>query len=98
MVQFIWDLSKSQTTFERRGFDFTTAILVFDGWVLERDDDRTDYGERRVVAVGIADDRYLTVVYTDRSGAAGSFRRIISARLSNQRERREYDQASAKNA
>lgn len=94
-MRFIWDLEKSQANFERRGFDFTFATLVFDGRTLNRDDVRIDYGERRVVAVGIAGGRYLTVVYTDRTGDGGSFRRIISARRSNQRERRAYDQAFA---
>jgi uncharacterized protein len=92
-MQFIWDLQKSQATLERRGFDFTFATLVFDGWVLERDDKRTDYGERRVLAVGISHGLHLTVVYTDRLGTDGVMRRIISARASSRRERRDYDQA-----
>jgi uncharacterized DUF497 family protein len=94
-VQFVWDLHKSERNLDRRGFDFMVATLIFDGPVLERDDLRSDYGERRVVAVGTAAGRYLTVVYTDRYGDPGVVRRIISARPCNQRERRNYDETFA---
>lgn len=94
-MRFIWDLQKSENNFYGRGFDFTAVTLIFDGHVLEREDLRRAYGERRIVAVGIADGRYLTVVYTDRHGDRGVFRRIISARRSNRRERRTYDEAFA---
>src|SRR3712207_6922479 len=45
---------------------FVAASRIFDGPVVERPDDRKDYGERRMVAYGIADGRVLAVVYTDR--------------------------------
>ena len=69
--------------------------LIFDGPTLERLDTREDYGEPRLVAVGLADGIPLTVVYTDRTAADGGavVRRIISARLSNRRERQAYSEA-----
>ncbi len=94
-MRFIWDLHKSERNLERRGFDFMAATLIFDGPVLERDDLRGDYGERRVIAVGVAAGVYLTVVYTDRYGDLGEVRRLISARPSNQRERQDYDETFA---
>ena len=94
-LRFIWDVETSEANVQRRGFDFGAASLIFDGLVLERDDLRRDYGERRVVAVGIAAGEYLTVVYTYRNSARGAVRRIISARRSNKRERRNYDKAFA---
>jgi uncharacterized DUF497 family protein len=97
-VRFTWDLHKSDVNVERRGFDFMVATLIFDGRILERDDVRSDYGERRVVAIGVADGRHLTVVYTDRHGELGAVRRIISARRSNERERREYEKTFASEA
>jgi uncharacterized DUF497 family protein len=55
-------------------------------------DRRRDYGERRIVAIGIADCLHLTVVYTDRTTRTGiTVRRIISARRSNRRERTIYE-------
>ena len=86
-------LVRARPTSQLGGFDFAFASLVFDGPTLERVDDRADYGERRVIAVGLADGLHLTVVYTDRESARETVRRIISARRSNRQERRTYDEA-----
>jgi uncharacterized DUF497 family protein len=94
-VRFGWDRRKSAENLRIRGFDFEFASLVFDGPTLEREDQRRDYGEKRVVAVGLAQGVALTVVYTDRAEAGAVVRRIISARLSNRRERQAYFQALA---
>lgn len=92
-MRFTWDQQKNETNFLRRGFDFEFAILAFRGPILEREDKRRDYGERRMVALGVVEQDYLTVVYTDRLGSAGDIeRRIISARRSNRRERNAYDE------
>lgn len=92
-MRFSWDPRKSETNLAARGFDFEFATLIFDGPTLERGDQRADYGERRVVAVGIADGLHLTAIYTDRASGTGAIRRIISARRSNRRERQAYAQA-----
>jgi len=95
-VRFTWDRGKSDANYRERGFDFAFASLIFDGPTLVVKDTRRDYGEKRFVAIGIADDLHLTVVYTDRAGTGGrQTRRIISARRSNRRERRIYDQTLA---
>lgn len=93
-MRFSWDLLKSEANLAERGFDFHFATLIFDGPSLERYDDRQNYGEKRIVALGIADGILLTVVYTDRAEGGGDVvRRIISARVSNRRERKAYHQA-----
>jgi hypothetical protein len=56
-------------------------------------DNRRDYGEQRVVAIGLAQGIALTVVFTDRTETGAIVRRIISARLSNRRERQAYFEA-----
>ena len=49
------------------------------------------YGERRIAALGLADGIPLSVVFTDRLTPTGAVvRRLISARLSNRKERRRY--------
>ena len=78
-----------------RGFDFEFATLVFEGPTLERQDTRRDYGERRMVAIGIAQGLALTVVYTDRTETGAVIRRIISARLSDRYERQAYFEATS---
>ncbi len=95
-MRFIWDARKSNRNLRERGFDFEFATQVFDGSTLERLDARRDYGERRVVALGKAQDIALTVVYTDRAEAGGEInRRIISARKSNLREREAHKKTTA---
>lgn len=92
-MEFEWDAHKSDANLEARGFDFAFATLIFEGPTLEREDTREDYGERRVIAVGLAQGIPLTVVYTDRPAAGQVMRRIISARRSNGRERKAYEEA-----
>ena len=94
-VRFSWDARKSSRNLKERGFDFEFATQIFDGPTLERVDSRRDYGERRVVALGLAQGIALTVVYTDWADTGGEInRRIISARKSNRREREAYKKAT----
>lgn len=91
-VRFSWDARKSTQNLRARGFDLEFATQIFDDPTLERVDDRRDYGEPRVVALGVAQGIMLTVVYTDRVEAGGEInRRIISARKSSRREREAYN-------
>lgn len=94
-MRFRWDRRKSAENLRVRGSDFEFATLVFGGPTLEREDQRRDYGETRVVAIGLAQGIALTVVYTDRAESGGMVRRVISARLSNRRERQTYFEALA---
>jgi uncharacterized protein len=94
-VRFAWDRRKSTENLRVRGFDFEFASLVFEGPTLERQDARRDYGEKRIVAIGLAQGIAITVVYTDRVEAGVVVRRIISARMSDRRERQAYFQALA---
>jgi uncharacterized protein len=93
-VRFEWDDAKSEANFRERGFDFAFATLIFDDPTFQVEDRRRDYGERRVVAIGVADNVHLTVVFTDRQSTQGEvLRRIISAHRSNRRERTIYEKA-----
>jgi uncharacterized protein len=89
-VRFTWDSGKSERNLAERGFDFAFAASAFAGPTLERIDTRQDYGEVRRIALGVADEIPLTIVYTDRAEAGDVVRRIISARVSNRRERQAY--------
>lgn len=53
-MHFEWDQEKSARNLQARELDFAFATLVFDGPLLERLDSRQDYGEDRIIAVGIA--------------------------------------------
>jgi len=68
---------------------------VFDAAYVEFNDTRRDYGERRVIALDLVDGIPLTVVFTDCvESEGGVVRRLISARLSNRKERRRYAEGS----
>ncbi len=96
-MRFVWDARKSDRNLRERGFDFEFATQIFDNSTVERADTRRDYGERRIIALGMAQEIPLTVVYTDRAEAGGDVsRRIISARKSDRRERETYEKAIAK--
>jgi uncharacterized protein len=95
-MRFSWDADKSGANYRDRGFDFAVAALIFDGPTLEREDSRRDYGERRIVAIGLVRGLVLTVCYTDRLDPNGEInRRIISARRSNRHERKAFQEAIA---
>lgn len=97
-MRFSWDPEKSGANLAVRGFDFEFAASIFGEATLERTDDRHDYRERRVVAIGVVQGVHLTVAYTDRGTQDGEIvRRIISARRSNRRERKAYREAVARN-
>jgi uncharacterized DUF497 family protein len=85
-MEFEWDEIKSERTRRERGVGFDAAIGIFEGRVVQWEDERRDWGEIRIVAVGVANGRFLTVVYTDR----GERRRIISARVSRETERERW--------
>ncbi len=89
---FEWDAAKNAANLAKHGIDFEDAIGIFDGPVLERPDDRRDYGEPRIIAFGAVEDRELAVVYTIR----GTHRRIISARRAHRHERKAYRNAYPK--
>lgn len=88
-MRFSWDPKKSAANLRTRGFDFGFAAGIFDGATVERLDNRRSYGEKRIIAIGVAEGLHLTVVYTDRGGAEPE-RRIIAAWRSNHRERKTY--------
>ena len=83
IMEFDWHDTKSNRNIEQRGVGFDFAALIFAGRVLTAVDDREDYGEVRVKAIGEIDGIVLVVIYTDREDV----RWIISARLANKKER-----------
>ena len=85
---FDWDDAKSNKNFVERGFDFEYASLIFENDTVERVDNRRDYQEERIIALGEIDSVVYCVVYTWRQGV----RRIVSARVANRKERNVYSQ------
>ena len=84
-MPFEWDEAKRRHNLAKHGVDFIDVFPLFDGEILERIDDRLDYGEARVRCFGEIDGRVYVVIYTWRGN-----RRIIRARKANGREQGEY--------
>lgn len=63
---------------------------MFRSRVIEQVDDRRDYGELRIRAIGQVGGEVLVCVYTDR----GRVRRIISRRYANRSEQDAYRAAT----
>ena len=74
----------------RHGIAFEDAQRIFEGPTLEKVDDRFDYGEIRVYAIGLVNGLEITVIYTDQENDE---RRIISAWRAEPHERRAYWQS-----
>jgi uncharacterized protein len=86
-LRYTWDNDKNRRNIERHGITFEDAKQIFDGLTLEREDDRFDYGEIRIYAIGLVNGLEITVIYSDRDDDE---RRIISAWRAEPHERRAY--------
>ena len=86
-MQFEWDEEKNLANIGKHGISFEQAQQIFDGPTLDREDDRTDYGEKRTTSLGLLGRIVLlSVTHTDREGRM----RIISARPASRKERAIY--------
>lgn len=81
-----FDPAKRDITLAERGLDFSDAPEVFAGLVFEQEDARFDYGETRMITVGLLRERMVVLVWTPR----GAVRHIISMRKANDREQARY--------
>jgi len=86
-MRYTWDAEKNRRNLVIHGIAFADAIRIFEGPTLERVDDRFDYGETRVYAIGLVNGLEITVIYVDQTNDE---RRIISAWRSEPHERRSY--------
>jgi uncharacterized protein len=89
-MNYVWDKRKGRGNVARHGIAFEDAIRIFEGPTLERVDDRFDYGETRIYAIGVVDGLEITLIYTDVSETQ---RRVISAWRAERHERTAYWQS-----
>lgn len=88
-MEFEYDQEKAEQNYAKHGVELLEGALIFEGSTLEWLDTRQDYGEDRIIAVGMADDQLLVVVYVER----GDVIRLISTRKGGRRDRRKYEKA-----
>ena len=83
-----WDETKNHQNIHKHGLSFEQAIKIFDGFTVDRTDDRFEYDEVRVFSLGmIGAMTIVAVIHTDRNGVC----RIISARPAVKQERAYYE-------
>ena len=85
-MRFEWDENKRLINIKRHGIDFRDATLVFDSETYSVDDDRFDYGEVRLLTLGIANGRILAVTHLEDEDLI----RIISVRKAERYEQEIY--------
>jgi uncharacterized protein len=86
-MQYTWDDAKNAANIRKHGISFERAIRIFDGPTVEKIDDRYDYGETRIRAIGLIEDIEVFVAFSEKGGGE---RRIISARRAEPKERTEF--------
>jgi uncharacterized protein len=85
-MHITFDLAKDQSNTSKHGVSLGAAADFEWDDALVWADERKEYGEARMCAIGYIEDRLYVVVYVDRADG----RRIISLRKANLREVRQY--------
>jgi uncharacterized DUF497 family protein len=89
-MRFEWDRAKAIANERKHAVSFEEAASIFRGFHIDRPDTRRDYGETRLIALGVdSNGVVLNVVYTLR----GETIRIISAWKASRYEREAYAKA-----
>lgn len=86
-LEFEWDEEKAAANLGKHGVSFLRAAEVFANEMIEKVDDREDYGELRFIALGRVEAEVYRVVYTWRGEGVV---RLISAQKANKHEREIY--------
>jgi uncharacterized DUF497 family protein len=66
-LEFEWDEKKASANLDKHAVSFLTAAEIFGNEIMERIDDREEYGEIRFIALGRVDADVFRVVFTWRS-------------------------------
>jgi uncharacterized protein len=75
-MNFTWDEAKRKANIAKHGLDFADAEKVFAGPTVLFEDDRTDYGEQRMIGIGLLEYLVVLIVHVETDDTI----RIISMR------------------
>lgn len=94
MVAFDWDPAKAASNLRKHKVSFESAASVFQGplmgWIF--DPDHSEFEDRWITIGWDQDGRLLVVSHTDEQTDGNKTSvRIISARLANRNERRQFE-------
>jgi uncharacterized protein len=90
--EFEWDEAKRTGNLAKHGIDFLDAAKIWTGLVLTQRARHAD--EERFQSFGLAEGRVVAVIWTWRARK----RRLISARIANRGERKDYARCLARSA
>jgi uncharacterized protein len=85
-MKYEWDEAKNHANLEKHGLRFEDSETVFAGPCVTFGDDRFDYGEERLITLGMLSGRLVVIAHAPRDEAT----RIISMRKGNRREQEIY--------
>ncbi|MBN3910983.1 MAG: BrnT family toxin [Nostoc sp. NMS1] len=88
-MKFEWDQQKNEVNIVKHELDFADAYRIFRLPLRISLDNRQDYGEDRLIGLGMLDGRIVVVVFTELDEETI---RIISLRKALPYERKRYEQ------
>ncbi len=88
-----WDEAKNRSNAAKHGLDFADAEQVLTGPCVTFVDSRFNYGEKRLLTMGLLAGRVVVIAHAPR----GDTTRIISMRKANRREQEIYQKRLAEN-
>jgi len=81
-MRYTWDEGKRQSNLMKHGLDFADAARVFDGPLLLIEDTRADYGEQRMIGIGLLEHLVVLIFHVESDDEI----RIISMRKADSDE------------
>jgi uncharacterized DUF497 family protein len=92
-LRFEWDDAKNRSNASKHGLDFADAEQVLTSPCVTFEDSRFDYGEERLLSLGLLAGRVVIIAHAPRGNDAT---RIISMRKANRREQKLYQERLGK--
>ena len=83
-----WDEAKNRKSIAKHGLSFEDAEQVFSGPCVTFEDGRFEYGEERLITLGLLAGRPVIIAHSPRDEVT----RIISIRKANRREQKIYQE------
>ena len=81
-MRYLWDEAKREINLKKHGLDFADAEKVFNSPLLLIEDLREDYGEQRMIGIGLLDFLVVLIVHIESDEEI----RIISMRKADSDE------------
>jgi uncharacterized protein len=83
-----WDQPKNKANAKKHGLRFEDAEIVFAGPCVTFEDDRFDYGEERLITLGLLEGRLIVIAHAPFDDGT----RIISMRKATRNEGKIYQE------